>query len=102
MVKNMVCQKILRLSSASKRHLETGKITSYHDSDVGSIGGFIHHSIFGCIAPVRLILGCFYLYNEIGWLFIGAPILSIYSIYSEYRLRKQTDKLDKKRNLIND
>jgi ABC-type transport system involved in cytochrome bd biosynthesis fused ATPase/permease subunit len=74
-VNSLIYSKILRLSSSSRKYLETGNIMNHINVDVGSLWLFNFVSTNLVSAPVMVIVGIFLLAFQVGWIGLSAPVI---------------------------
>lgn len=80
--------KILKLSSASRKYLETGAIMNYINVDVQAVNMFIQMSSFIFTTPVMVIVAIVLIVREIGWIGVSAPIIMFIGVYFQQKLMK--------------
>jgi hypothetical protein len=71
----MVFNKILALSSASRKYLDVGSIMTHINVDIMSFYYFIMMSTFVFSAPLMVITAMVLLILEVGWIGLAAPLL---------------------------
>jgi hypothetical protein len=71
----MVFNKILALSSASRKYLDVGSIMTHINVDIMSFYYFIMMSTFVFSAPLMIITAMVLLILEVGWIGLAAPLL---------------------------
>jgi hypothetical protein len=71
----MVFNKILSLSSASRKYLDVGSIMTHINVDIMSFYYFIMMSTFVFSAPLMIITAMVLLILEVGWIGLAAPLL---------------------------
>lgn len=74
-VNSLIFKKILRLSSASRKYLETGNIMNHINVDVGSLWMFNFVSTRLVSAPLTIVIGIFLLVYQVGWIGFSAPVI---------------------------
>lgn len=72
---SMVFNKILALSSASRKYLDVGSIMTHINVDIMSFYYFIMMSTFVFSAPLMIITAMVLLILEVGWIGLAAPLL---------------------------
>ena len=72
---SLIYHKILNLSSASRKYLDTGSIMTHINVDVMSFYYFIMMSTFLCSAPTMIISAIVLLVMEVGWIGLIAPAM---------------------------
>ena len=72
---SMVFNKILSLSSASRKYLDVGSIMTHINVDIMSFYYFIMMSTFVFSAPLMIITAMVLLILEVGWIGLAAPLL---------------------------
>ena len=70
---SLVYHKILSLSSASRKYLDTGAIMTHINVDIMSFYYFIMMSTFIFSAPAMIIAAVILLVMEVGWIGLIAP-----------------------------
>lgn len=70
---SLVYHKILNLSSASRKYLDTGSIMTHINVDIMSFYYFIMMSTFLFSAPAMIITAVILLVAEVGWIGLVAP-----------------------------
>lgn len=81
--KTIIYEKILKLSSSSKKYLETGVLNSYYNEDCGVIGHSIYQMYTLAVSPFTIIVGTYSLYNEIGIFGLLAPFIITLALLSQ-------------------
>jgi hypothetical protein len=71
----MVFNKILALSSASRKYLDVGSIMTHINVDIMSFYYFIMMSTFVFSAPLMIITAMVLLFLEVGWIGLAAPLI---------------------------
>lgn len=71
----MVFNKILALSSASRKYLDVGSIMTHINVDIMSFYYFIMMGTFVFSAPLMIITAMVLLILEVGWIGLAAPLL---------------------------
>lgn len=71
----MVFNKILALSSASRKYLDVGSIMTHINVDIMSFYYFIMMGTFVFSAPLMIITAMILLILEVGWIGLAAPLL---------------------------
>jgi hypothetical protein len=71
----MVFNKILSLSSASRKYLDVGSIMTHINVDIMSFYYFIMMSTFVFSAPLMIITAMVLLFLEVGWIGLAAPLI---------------------------
>lgn len=72
---SMVFNKILALSSASRKYLDVGSIMTHINVDIMSFYYFIMMGTFVFSAPLMIITAMVLLILEVGWIGLAAPLL---------------------------
>lgn len=72
---SMVFNKILSLSSASRKYLDVGSIMTHINVDIMSFYYFIMMSTFVFSAPLMIITAMVLLFLEVGWIGLAAPLI---------------------------
>lgn len=72
---SLVYHKILNLSSASRKYLDTGSIMTHINVDIMSFYYFIMMSSFLFSAPAMIITAIVLLVLEVGWIGLVAPLM---------------------------
>lgn len=85
---SLIFHKILKLSSASRKYLETGSIMNYINVDTMSFYYFIMMSTFLFSAPFMILTAIVLLIIEVGWIGIAAPILFAAGMYVQQKVMK--------------
>ena len=70
---SLIYNKILKLSSASRKYLDTGSIMTHINVDVMAFYYFIMMSTFLFSAPAMIITAVVLLVIEVGWIGLIAP-----------------------------
>lgn len=70
---SLIYHKILKLSSASRKYLDTGSIMTHINVDVMAFYYFIMMSTFLFSAPAMIITAIVLLVIEVGWIGLIAP-----------------------------
>lgn len=78
---SLIYSKILNLSSASRKYLDTGSIMTHINVDVMSFYYFIMMSTFLFSAPIMIITAIVLLIIEVGWIGIIAPVMFAIGMY---------------------
>lgn len=72
---SLIYNKILKLSSSSRKYLEAGTIMNNINIDVMSFYFFVMMSTFVFSAPVMIVAAIVMLVLEVGWIGLSAPLL---------------------------
>lgn len=72
---SLVYEKIMKLSSSSRKYLEAGAIMNNVNVDIMSFYYFIMMSTFCFSAPIMIIVAIIMLIVEVGWIGLVAPLL---------------------------
>lgn len=86
---SLIYHKILKLSSASRKYLETGSIMNYINVDTMSFYYFIMMSTFLFSAPFMILAGIILLIVEVGWIGVAAPIMFAFGMYFQQKVMKK-------------
>jgi ABC-type multidrug transport system fused ATPase/permease subunit len=92
---SLIYHKILKLSSASRKYLETGSIMNYINVDTMSFYFFIMMSTFLFSAPFMILTAIVLLIIEVGWIGIAAPILFAGGMFVQQKVMKKGFQLRK-------
>ena len=92
---SLIYHKILNLSSASRKYLDTGSIMTHINVDIMSFYYFIMMSTFVFSAPVMIIAAIVLLIIEVGWLGLIAPGMFIIGMYFQNKITKKGFELRK-------
>ena len=86
---SLVYNKILKLSSAARKYLETGSIMNNINVDIMAFYYFIMMSTFLFSAPFMIGTAIVMLILEVGWIGVVAPILFFFGMAVQQKLFKQ-------------
>jgi len=86
---SLIYHKILSLSSASRKYLDTGSIMTHINVDVMSFYYFIMMSTFVFSAPFMIITAIVLLIVEVGWIGIVAPIMFAFGMIIQNKITKK-------------
>lgn len=92
---SLVYHKILSLSSASRKYLETGSIMTHINVDVMSFYYFIMMSTFVFSAPTMIIVAIVLLIVEVGWIGLAAPLIFAVGMVFQNKITKKGFELRK-------
>lgn len=95
-LKIMLFKKFIKLSSSSKKHLETGALLNQYHSDSGSLGSLLHRSIFVFFDAFKLFTSWWYLNQEIGGISYILPLIITFCIVMKTKVENQVKKFRKK------
>ena len=84
-----IYQKVLKLSSASRKYLEPGTIMNYINVDIISFYNFIMFSTIIVSAPFMLAVAIVMLVIEVGWVGIAAPVIFLIATVIQQKLFKR-------------
>lgn len=87
--------KVLKLSSASRKYLETGSIMNYINVDTQTFQFFIQMSTFLFSAPVMIIVAIALTINEVSWIGMCAPAIFLVGLYFQQKFMKKAFALRK-------
>lgn len=87
--------KVLKLSSASRKYLETGSIMNYINVDTQSFQFCIQMSSFLFSAPVMIVVAIILTVVEVGWIGLCAPVIFLIGLYFQQKLMKKAFALRK-------
>ena len=82
----LIYHKILKLSGASRKYLETGAIMNYINVDVMAFYYFIMMSTFLFSAPIMILVGVILLIGEVGWIGFIAPVMFFCGMLAQKQL----------------
>jgi hypothetical protein len=85
----LIYHKILSLSGASRKYLETGSIMNYINVDVMSFYYFIMMSSFLFSAPIMIVIAIVLLIVEVGWIGLVAPVIFTVGLFLQQILMKK-------------
>ena len=83
-----IYQKVLKLSSASRKYLEAGTIMNYVNVDIMAFYNFIMYSTIIVSAPFMLAAAVVLLVIQVGWIGATAPIIFFFGILIQQKLFK--------------
>ena len=86
---SLIFNKIMRLSSASRKYLEVGKIMNNVNVDVMSFYLFIMMSSFLFSAPAMILTAIVLLVIEMGWIGLVAPFMFFFGMFAQQKLMKK-------------
>ena len=86
---SLVYHKILSLSSASRKYLDTGSIMTHINVDIMSFYYFIMMSTFLFSAPVMIITAIVLLVIEVGWIGLIAPGMFAIGMFFQNKITKK-------------
>jgi len=92
---SLIYHKILKLSSASRKYLETGSIMNYINVDTMSFYFFIMMGTFLFSAPFMIMTAIVLLIIEVGWIGIVAPIMFAFGMFAQQKIMKKGFQLRK-------
>lgn len=92
---SLIYHKILKLSSASRKYLETGSIMNYINVDTMSFYFFIMMSTFLFSAPFMILTAIVLLIIEVGWIGIAAPLMFAVGMFLQQKIMKKGFELRK-------
>ena len=92
---SLIYQKILKLSSAARKYLETGTIMNNINVDMMSFYYFIMMSTFLFSAPFMIGTGLVMLILEVGWIGIVAPVIFFFGMLVQQKLMKKVFEMRK-------
>ena len=81
---SMIYHKILNLSAASMKYLQTGTILNFINVDASSCLQFITLSPYLFIGPLMISIAIILLVIEVGWLGFIVPVLFLLGIIYDY------------------
>lgn len=87
--------KVLRLSSASRKYLETGSIMNYINVDTQAFQFFIQMSTFLFSAPVMIVIAIGLTVVEVSWVGMCAPVIFLIGLYFQQKFMKKAFALRK-------
>lgn len=91
----MVFNKILALSSASRKYLDVGSIMTHINVDIMSFYYFIMMSTFVFSAPIMIITAIVLLVIEVGWIGLIAPLMFSIGMILQNKITKKGFELRK-------
>lgn len=83
---SLIFNKIMKLSSASRKYLEVGTIMNNVNVDVMSFYFFIMMSSFLFSAPAMILTAIVLLVIEMGWVGLAAPCLFFFGMFAQQKL----------------
>ena len=83
---SMIYNKILSLSSASRKYLDVGSIMTHINVDVMSFYYFIMMSSFVFSAPVMILTAIILLVVEVGWIGLFAPVMFLIGMVAQNKV----------------
>ena len=83
---SLIYHKILNLSSASRKYLDTGSIMTHINVDVMSFYYFIMMSTFLFSAPAMIIAAIVLLVMEVGWIGLIAPAMFAIGMFFQNKI----------------
>ena len=83
---SLIYSKILNLSSASRKYLDTGSIMTHINVDVMSFYYFIMMSSFLFSAPIMILVAIVLLILEVGWIGLIAPLMFAIGMYFQNKI----------------
>jgi ATP-binding cassette, subfamily C (CFTR/MRP), member 10 len=86
---SLVYHKILSLSSASRKYLDTGSIMTHINVDIMSFYYFIMMSSFLFSAPAMIIAAIVLLIMEVGWIGLIAPGMFAIGMFFQNKITKK-------------
>lgn len=86
---SLIFNKIMKLSSASRKYLEAGTIMNNVNVDVMSFYYFIMMSTFVFSAPAMIITAIVMLVLEVGWVGLTAPFIFFIGMGVQQKLMKK-------------
>lgn len=92
---SLVYHKILSLSSASRKYLDTGSIMTHINVDIMSFYYFIMMSTFLFSAPIMIITAIVLLILEVGWIGLIAPGMFAVGMFFQNKITQKGFKLRK-------
>ena len=92
---SMVYHKIMKLSSASRKYLDTGGIMTHINVDIMSFYYFIMMSTFIFSAPAMILAGIVLLVMEVGWIGMIAPGMFAVGMFLQNKITKKGFELRK-------
>jgi ATP-binding cassette subfamily C (CFTR/MRP) protein 1 len=87
--------KVLRLSSASRKYLETGAIMNYINVDSQAFQFFIQMSTFLFSAPFMIIISIALTIVEVGYIGFCAPVIFLVGVFFQQKFMKKAFALRK-------
>jgi ABC-type multidrug transport system fused ATPase/permease subunit len=87
--------KVLKLSSASRKYLETGSIMNYINVDTQAFQFFIQMSTFLFSAPVMIVVAIALTVVEVSWIGLCAPVIFLIGLYFQQKFMKKAYALRK-------
>jgi ABC-type transport system involved in cytochrome bd biosynthesis fused ATPase/permease subunit len=90
-----VIHKILSLSSASRKYLDTGSIMTHINVDIMAFYYFIMMSTFMFSAPMMIITAMVLLVIQVGWIGLVTPIIFGVGMYFQNIITKKGFELRK-------
>ena len=82
----MIYNKILSLSSASRKYLDVGSIMTHINVDVMSLEYLIYISSFAFSALTMILVAIVFLIIEVGWIGLIAPFLFILGMVAQNKI----------------
>lgn len=92
---SLVYHKILSLSSASRKYLDTGSIMTHINVDIMSFYYFIMMSSFVFSSPAMILAAIVLLIMEVGWLGLIAPGMFVIGMVMQNKITKKGFELRK-------
>lgn len=92
---SLIYDKILKLSSSSRRYLEAGAIMNNVNIDVMSFNFFIMMSTFVFSAPAMILGAIIMLIIEVGWIGLVAPFMFFIGFAAQQKLMNKALSLRK-------
>ena len=86
---SLIYNKILKLSSASRKYLDTGSIMTHINVDVMSFYYFTMMSTFLFSAPAMIITAVVLLVVEVGWIGMIAPVMFAIGMFFQNMITKR-------------
>ncbi len=86
---SLIYHKILNLSSASRKYLDTGSIMTHINVDIMSFYYFIMMSTFVFSAPAMIVTAVVLLVIEVGWIGLIAPAIFAVGMYIQNIITKK-------------
>ena len=83
---SMIYNKILSLSSASRKYLDVGSIMTHINVDVMSLEYLIYISSFAFSALTMILVAIVFLIIEVGWIGLIAPFLFILGMVAQNKI----------------
>ena len=83
---SMIYNKILSLSSASRKYLDVGSIMTHINVDVMSLEYLIYISSFAFSALTMILVAIVLLIIEVGWIGLIAPFLFILGMVAQNKI----------------